>query len=34
MLTRRNMLIGTMTGLGVAALGIPLARGNEWRAKF
>jgi phosphonate transport system substrate-binding protein len=34
MLTRRNLLISTMTGLGVAALGIPFARATDWRSKF
>jgi phosphonate transport system substrate-binding protein len=34
MLTRRNMLISTMTGLGVAALGIPFVRATDWRGKF
>jgi phosphonate transport system substrate-binding protein len=34
MLTRREMLIGSMTGLGVAALRIPLVRGNDWRSQF
>ena len=34
MLTRRDMLIGTVTGLSVAALGIPLVRADAWRNKF
>src|SRR5919106_2371329 len=34
MRTRREMLISTMTGLGVAALGIPLVRANDWRSKL
>jgi hypothetical protein len=34
MLTRRDMLISTMPGLGVAALGIPWVSGNEWRNEF
>lgn len=28
------MLISTITGLGVAALGIPWVRANEWRSQF
>jgi phosphonate transport system substrate-binding protein len=28
------MLISTMTGLGVAAWGIPFVRANDWRSKF
>jgi len=34
MQTRREMLISTITGLGVAALGIPWVRANEWRSQF
>ena len=34
MRTRREMLISTMTGLGVAALGIPFVRANDWRSKL
>jgi phosphonate transport system substrate-binding protein len=34
MLTRRNVLMSAMTGLGVAALGIPFARATDWRSKF
>ena len=34
MRTRREMLISTITGLGVAALGIPWLRANEWRSQF
>ena len=34
MLTRRDMLISTMPGLGVAALGIPWVSANEWRNEF
>jgi phosphonate transport system substrate-binding protein len=28
------MLIGTATGLGVTALGLPFAQANDWRSKF
>jgi hypothetical protein len=34
MLTRRDMLVSTMPGLGVAALGIPWVSANEWRNEF
>jgi hypothetical protein len=34
MQTRREMLISTTTGLGVAALGIPWVKANEWRSQF
>jgi hypothetical protein len=34
MLIRRDMLISTMPGLGVAALGIPWVSANEWRNEF
>jgi phosphonate transport system substrate-binding protein len=34
MLTRREMLISTVTGLGVTALGIPFAQANDWRSQF
>jgi len=34
MMTRRDMLFGTVTGLGVAALGIPFVRATDWRGKF
>ena len=34
MLTRRNMLISTMTGLGVAVLRLPFVRASGWRGKF
>ena len=34
MLTRRNMLISTMAGLGVAVLRMPSVRANDWQGKF
>jgi phosphonate transport system substrate-binding protein len=34
MRTRREMLISTMAGLAVAALGIPFVRANDWRSKL
>ena len=34
MLTRRNMLIASVMGLGATSLGLPLARANDWRDKF
>jgi hypothetical protein len=34
MLTRRDMLISTMPGLGGATLGIPWVSANEWRNGF
>jgi phosphonate transport system substrate-binding protein len=34
MLTRRDMLISTMPGLGVAALGLPRVSANEWRGQY
>ena len=32
--TRREMLISTITGLGVATLGIPRVHAQEWRSQF
>ena len=32
--TRREMLINTITGLGVATLGIPRVHAQEWRSQF
>lgn len=32
--TRREMLIRTITGVGVAALGIPPVSANEWHSQF
>lgn len=34
MLTRRNMLIASVMGLGATSLGLPLATANDWRDKF
>ena len=34
MRTRREMFISTITGLGIAALGIPWVRANEWRSQL
>jgi hypothetical protein len=34
MLTRRDMLVSTMPGLGVAALGISWVSANEWHNEF
>jgi phosphonate transport system substrate-binding protein len=34
MQTRRELLISTIAGLDVAALGIPRVRANEWRSQF
>jgi phosphonate transport system substrate-binding protein len=34
MLTRRDMLIATATGLGVTSLGLPVAKASNWRDKF
>lgn len=33
MQTRRELLIGTMAGLGVAGLGLPFVRASDWRSK-
>ncbi len=34
MLTRRKMIASIMTGVGATVLGVPLARGSDWREKF
>jgi phosphonate transport system substrate-binding protein len=34
MLTRREMLITTMAGVGMTVLGVPFVGANEWRGKF
>jgi phosphonate transport system substrate-binding protein len=34
MLTRRETLLGLITGMGVAVMGTPMARASDWRDKF
>jgi phosphonate transport system substrate-binding protein len=34
MLTRRKALFGMLTGMGMAVIGMPLARADDWRKKF